>query len=106
MEKPSASGSLLQSLSPEQFARISQLLDDSGFVDVPRAIQLYQQAWEQGVRIAGFALAALYEYAAMLHSSTMPPPPSGRAARTGRRARGDTGAIAARRSHDCSRAQA
>jgi WD40 repeat protein/serine/threonine protein kinase len=34
----------------------------SGFADLPRAAKLYEQAWEQGVRFAGFALGGLYEY--------------------------------------------
>jgi WD40 repeat protein len=33
----------------------------SGFTDLPRAAKLYEQAWEQGVRFAGFALGDLYE---------------------------------------------
>jgi WD40 repeat protein/serine/threonine protein kinase len=33
-----------------------------GLVDLPRAQQLYQQAWEQGATFAGFALGGLYEY--------------------------------------------
>jgi WD40 repeat protein/serine/threonine protein kinase len=36
--------------------------ETAGSVDLARAIELYQQAWQQGVPFAGFALAHLYEY--------------------------------------------
>jgi TPR repeat protein len=34
----------------------------SGFTDLPRAVKLYEQAWEQSVPFAGFALGGLYEH--------------------------------------------
>jgi TPR repeat protein len=44
--------------------------ESSGFVDVPRATQLYQQAWEQGAMFAGFALGDLYEYGSPADTQT------------------------------------
>jgi WD40 repeat protein len=35
--------------------------ESSGMADLPRATQLYQQAWDQGVPYAGFALGSLFE---------------------------------------------
>jgi WD40 repeat protein/tRNA A-37 threonylcarbamoyl transferase component Bud32 len=33
-----------------------------GMLDVPRALALYEEAWKQGVMIAGFELGSLYEH--------------------------------------------
>jgi WD40 repeat protein len=43
---------------------IGMLLSEpsAGMLDVPRAISLYEQAWEDGVTIAAFELGSLYEH--------------------------------------------
>ena len=39
-------------------------------LDVPRAIELYEQAWHDGVTIAGYELGALFEHGLRLSDST------------------------------------
>jgi TPR repeat protein len=40
-------------------------LPSAGVLDTPKAVSLYEQAWQKGVPIAGFELGALYEHGVM-----------------------------------------
>jgi TPR repeat protein len=45
-------------------------LPSAGVLDLPKAISLYEQAWKDGVLIAGFELGALYERGVMNKNGT------------------------------------